>query len=138
MTDDDRKLLTEKLLGEEWHEWFDDGGKHFSEWRSYTCGICGKNVESPVEPANRTFLTWQDVGDVKDKLVEKGMWREFENHAYSLGGYEGPAAMSDIIDGKYVVYYPSEFTVWLFRPVNEKGEAHFCQLAVDFLMEVDK
>ena len=114
MTDDDRKLLTEKLLGEEWHEWFDDGGKHFSEWRSYTCGICGKNVESPVEPASRTFLTWQDVGDVKKKLVAKGMWEDFEVFIMQK--------LDKVLVAK-----------WLFRPVNEKGEAHFCQLVVDFL-----
>jgi hypothetical protein len=61
MTQDDCKLITEKLLGEKWrtieNSWGDD----------YPC-------------ANRTFTTPQDFFACFEKLVERGEWREFEEY----------------------------------------------------------
>ena len=135
MTDDDRKLLTKKLLGEKWH--------HITDccvvgvWKHWWRCDCGeerfRNYEHALEHVdNRTFLTWQDVGDVKKKLVAKGMWEDFEGYAYMAYERELNINFADL------THHPSEFTSWLFRPVNEKGEAHFCQLVADFLKEEDK
>lgn len=127
MTDDDRKLLTE-LLGEKFV-----ANKHSLENRkddgSWLCS-CGRTFgaihglrchQGLHNGKNRTFLTWQDVGDVKKKLVEKGMWDDFE--AYALKVKNTPyVSMRSLCD-------------WLFSPINEKGEAHFAQLVADWLKE---
>jgi hypothetical protein len=67
MNEDDKKLLTE-FLEECWHK-----------LDIYlVCVRCGRTPCFPEEwKAHRTFTTWQDLGDLKEKLVEKGMWKEF-------------------------------------------------------------
>jgi hypothetical protein len=79
MKDDDKKFLTE-WMGEEWFP---------------------KLIYS-----NRTFTTWQDLGDLKDKLVEEGLWRKFEKFAVmAFYAPRGP----DTLEG---------FTDWLFNPIR--------------------
>ena len=119
MTDDDRKLLTE-FLGETWHEPTALSMKYPDFKNSCVCG-----AEGWPEPCkNRTFTSPTDVFEVKDKIVEMGLWREFENAAYHtwLVG-EQPAPF-----GEGVASYIS----WIFRTVNEQGEPHFCQLVADW------
>jgi hypothetical protein len=98
LTEDDRKLLT-KFLGECWHDplWHD--------MRSAICTTWGLNG---IFDLHRSFSPgdWQDLGDLKNKLVEKGMWREFRTFAqeawceerqkhYMFPLYSGGLAMSD-------------------------------------------
>jgi hypothetical protein len=63
LTDEDRKRLT-LYLGECWHEWKGPN--------SNFCSKCDKYAER-----NRTFTTYEDLGKLKDKLVENGEWGEF-------------------------------------------------------------
>jgi hypothetical protein len=59
MTKDDCKLITEKLLGEEWNEM---AGKYY-------------------KMSNRTFTDPQDFFACFEKLVEMGKWIGFEDFA---------------------------------------------------------
>lgn len=70
MTDDDRKLLT-KYLGECWHEY---------NGTSWVCQNCFK-AHTPKD-VNRTFDNWPDFGALKDKIVERGEWKEFWAFCY--------------------------------------------------------
>lgn len=99
MIGDQRKMLTEKLLRECLIPCFvNPCRKHHTE---------------------RTFLTWQDLGDCKDKLVEKGLWKKFYWFAV------GKAQEFKILDSP-------DTDKWLFRPTVD-GEAHFCRLVAEFL-----
>jgi len=57
LTENDRKRLTEYL-----------GKEFYNEPRP-------KHALTIIP--NRTFTTWQDFGDLKDRLEEKGEWKEF-------------------------------------------------------------
>ena len=115
-----------EMLGEYWH------GITLNDlnFRDGHLCACGERVHGTIGPThrNRTFLTPADVFAVKDAIVKMGKWtgtggfmtfasNEFHNkhfhHAISFGTFED----------------------WLFRTVNEKGEPHFCQLAVDWRKE---
>lgn len=69
MEDDKRKLLT-LYLGECWHI----KGVKVNE-QTYACANCARYFNR--KSAHRTFTTWQDLGDLKNKLVEKGDWERF-------------------------------------------------------------
>jgi hypothetical protein len=69
MTQDDCKLITEKLLGECWHENLPTG------YSSKTCFKCGKHH------GNRDFQDPQDFFACFDKLVELGELYNFLSHA---------------------------------------------------------
>jgi hypothetical protein len=104
MTDEQRKRLT-KYLGEKWYE----------------CNIPPCTHEKNC-CYNRTFDTWQDLGAVKEKLVEKGGWRDFINYAYGEFIRDNPNCHS--------MY---GFDDWLFRPIDESGKPHFCRLVAEWL-----
>ena len=91
MTESDKKLLTE-FLGEG------------ADWNSY-------------KYERRTFDTWQDLGDLKEKLVELGRWDEFENYIWGKYYFE-PSAI-----------YKETWLNWLLNP------ARFCQLVADWRKE---
>ena len=101
MTDEDKKLLTE-FLDECWHEFINDG----------RCDICGAVMGNP-----RTFDTWQDLGDLKEKLVEKGK-------------YEGEYGLARFAHDKWYTQFHTIFKSydgWLLSP------AVFIPLVVEFL-----
>lgn len=130
MNDADRKLLTEKLLRECWHEIIHEQDRY---WHWY-CKICKKDFPNP-EFRNawkqRTFTTPADVFAVKDALVNKGLWGDFNDYCMDICPYTKIQDLTRLYgSGKEIV---AKFNNWLFRPVNEKGKAHFCQLAADFL-----
>ncbi len=105
MTDTQRKMLTE-WLGERW----------------LTNQECIDSYAS-----NRCFDTWQDVGDCKDKLVEKGLWDDFLNwicrKVVGIGYYSDSKSPLLTVFG----------VTWLFRPTDESGQPHFCRLVAEFL-----
>jgi hypothetical protein len=80
MTDDDRrKILTEEVLGECWHE----GTKKIGVLGALYCEKCGEAFH-PLY-AHRTFFNsddWDDLGAVRNKLVEVGKWEKFERYCY--------------------------------------------------------
>jgi hypothetical protein len=124
MEENDRKLLTE-FLGECWHE---NPGKPISTYAAdvFTCVKCGEYFNRLN--SGRTFTTWQDMGDVKEKLVE-GEWAKFWHYAEEK-------FMEEPIDEEELIYretedsFVTDFANWLIQPTR------FCQLAVDFLKGV--
>ena len=110
MNDDDRKLLTE-YMGECWHEEQDIG---------YCEGKNGGKCRI-IRNENRTFGTWQDFGDLKDKLVEKGEWQACENALYVIYEKTEGIRCSDLM------LNPAAFTNWLIN------KDRFPQLVADWL-----
>lgn len=112
LTDDQRRMLTEKLLGECWHK----TSSASTEW----CIKCKSWIEGP----GRTFLTWQDLGDCKEALVKKGLWRKFLDYCDKQH------------QPKERDFFPLyDFVDWLFCLTDEGGEAHFCRLVAEFMEE---
>jgi hypothetical protein len=125
MTESDKKLLTE-FLEECRHE--SDGLSYDSKnlTQPWICKYC--KVPFGVRDW-RTFTTWGDLGACKDALVEKGLWRKFI--AYALNEW-----LDSISTNQSRLYWDeARFTEWLFRPVDENGEPHFCRLVADWLKE---
>ncbi len=127
MTKDQEKILTEKLLKRCWHE----VKRPKSEPTVFhkRCVKCKKTIYiirgKPID-RDRTFLTWQDLGDCKEAFVREGLWEDFVDFAW--------ADPSDRFNEKYPHgLYDAMFMAWLFRPTDEKGEAHFCRLVAVFL-----
>jgi hypothetical protein len=78
LTDDDRKLLTEKVLGECWHERGTKGRFNpYTKTETWECGKCGNKGTD-----NRSFATLQDRHDLAEALMEKRLWGDFESSAY--------------------------------------------------------
>ncbi len=120
MTNDQKKMLTE-WLGECWHE---VASQYMTQGNGWLCKHCRKTFT-----VNRTFTTWQDVGDYKNMLVADGLWAEFI--LYVAKKYNDLNKGREIdLSGSYVVI---EFTSWLFRSVDESGNPHFCRLVAGFL-----
>jgi len=123
MTEDDKKLLTEKLLGECWHEFKSSAYFSFPD----RCLTCGKLITSL---SRRTFTTWTDLGDVKDKLVVTGEWEEFLTFSAELtAGY-----FTNRQDNGGM-FYGDKMIAWLFRPTDDQGRPHFCKLVCEYLKE---
>jgi len=122
MNDADRKLLTEEVLGECWHE--KSGTSYFVPHilgfpdveDSFLCSMCGQKFR---ESEYRTFSTWQDLGDLKDKLVEKGMWNDFSAFAWDKWTDQCEGGRCPVED----------YANWLLNP------ARFCQLVADWWKE---
>ena len=82
MNDEDKKLLTE-FLGECWHEYTFEKQPE-DECGEFSCWVCRCGHRTQFwqrQRQNRTFTTWQDMGDLKEKLVGKGMWTNFYPYA---------------------------------------------------------
>jgi hypothetical protein len=126
MNDDQRKRLITLYIGECWHDgyWYCGYcGEETSPARvTYTekCDTCGQYV---AWVNNRTFATWDDLGAVKEKLVEKGDWRDFINYAHGEFIRDNPNCHS--------MY---GFDDWLFRPIDENGKPHFCRIVAEWLV----
>ena len=71
-----------------------------------------------ADNSRRTFDTWQDLGDLKEKLVEMGEYERFSFYAQRrLDSIPGPSGNR------------RRFDDWLLNP------AKFCILVVDYLKE---
>lgn len=75
MTDNDRRLLTEEILGECWHELARN--PHGNPRYIGICSKCKQDLTEVFGDGNRTFTRWQDTGDLKRRIVEMGEWRDF-------------------------------------------------------------
>lgn len=81
LSDEQKKMLTEEVLGVCWHKtavwtsWIPEGRKARVE--GWLCPKCNDYWESP-----RPFTSWQDLGDLKDKIVEMGEWWDFEKYCF--------------------------------------------------------
>jgi len=121
MTKDDKMLLT-GFLEEKLHivtlaSGTETGLGSCGFWHKCSCDP-GRLFEPSIVEAhrknNRTFITWQDLGDLKEKLAEKGMWEEFEDFT-----------CAEFRNGKGK--RPYRFPDWLLNP------SVFIPLAVEFL-----
>ena len=120
MKDEDRKLLTEKLLGECFNS-------NVDFWRTTPlCSECGRFH------GNRTFTTPDDMMAVFRKLMKKGDFASFMVFVY--WDSEGDCDEEDMEHQKAhpeSVFYESQFVGWLFS-----DPARFCELALRFGKEV--
>ena len=116
MTEENRKLLTE-FLGKKWHEQLICLDPENDLWRECSCGLrYWYTAHHNNEYSNHTFTTWQDLGDLKNKLVEFKKWDSFEFYAaYTIWAKDKETSLG--------------FTEWLLSPER------FCQLVADFLKE---
>lgn len=92
-------------------------GKDAGNWHD-KCTI--SVAEAPQN--NRTFTTWQDLGDLKNKIVDMGKWTNFLHFAkreYKLEvhGYKSPIVHTDW------------FINWLLDPIR------FCELVAEWWKE---
>lgn len=114
LTEEQRKLLTE-WLGESYHSYvfsreFAMGFPH--DVSKCSCGLTGYSVREICTKANRTFTTWQDLGDLKEKLVEKGLDMEFGSYSYDVYFHD--------------INYSGEDWAWYLDPIR------FCHLVAEF------
>ena len=110
MEENDKKLLTE-FLGECWYEWLPDINA------TLKCRLCGKWIyeNNAFEGCNlRTFKSWQDLGDLKEKLIDKGGWADF----YRWAILKTPKETEHYV-----------FSAWLLNP------GRFCQLVAIFISD---
>jgi hypothetical protein len=106
MTQDDCKLITEKLLGEKWYE----------PKREF-CKFCGEYHVYVPPRQNRTFQDPQDFFACFEKLVELGRWNLFMH--YAMLKY----------DGEYIEYRQM---AWLLSR-TESGHYRLCVLCAEWL-----
>lgn len=114
LSDDQKKRLT-MLLGECWHGPFVTNYGH--DCVDQICKKCWSAPEELKYPKNRTFTTWQDLGDLKERLEEKGMWEKFYNYCAALHQDENTSDKRSVV----------RFTVWLLNP------ATFIPMVAEFL-----
>ena len=74
LTEDDKKRLTE-FLGECLHE------PYWHDMRGTICYKCDHSLNG-ISDMYRQFTTWEDLGALKEKLVETGKWNDFDEWAY--------------------------------------------------------
>ncbi len=130
LTEQDKKRLTE-YLGGCWHKV--KRPKHEPTVFSKPCVKCRRTItiirDKPIDGTGygdsyRTFITWQDLGDLKDKLVEKGEWGKFHIFAADIFWLEPILEpIKEINDDTY----DSDFDNWLFN------SPRFCWLMNEWL-----
>ena len=126
MNDETRKLLTE-YLGECQHE--KSGTSYFVPHipgfrdveDSFLCSMCGQKFR---ESEYRTFASWQDLGDLKNKLVEKGEWIKFREFTWVVW-YDSEPDKYTALD---CYESPSNFENWFINATR------FCELVGEFIM----
>ena len=73
LSEDERRLLT-KVLGECWNPMYIEGVTYCP-----ACPVCRSAGHN-----NRKFDTHQDAGELAVRLVELGLWNQFDDFAYEL------------------------------------------------------
>jgi hypothetical protein len=127
MNESDCKLITEKLLGECWHEWVKVEPPDFAgNYNDIECLVCRTKLWRQIEtaPKHRTFQDPQDFFSCFDKLVELGKWQGFE----------------DWVSAKWVkIAFPSphRFFQW-FLSHTESGHYRLCVLCAEWLRKENK
>lgn len=110
ITDEQKKLLTEEVLGECWH----DGTSILMA--GYHCKKCDK-----IFSCNRTFDNRNDLMDLYEAIYRDGKFAEFEN---SLIDYWDK-------DFKYPNIIGIVTTAWLFC-LDGKGYEEHCKIVAEF------
>lgn len=82
----------------------------------------------------RSFDTPQDVFDLKDRLVEDGLWNKFYNFSHEFWLHNRDCRYDKDDKGDFVKFIGrSSFINWIFRTTDEHGEPHFARLCCEFL-----
>lgn len=92
---EDRNKLFAELAGIHWHEWSDDGGRHYSEWRSYSCD-CGATTESPTEPKGGPDFT--DAREVLKVMRKRDDYAQFLLEKIFKYGWSGKMVCDLLLD----------------------------------------
>ena len=124
LSEESKKRLT-RFLVEDWHE--KEGNNCFCGYEPFPpCSFSETDGElqhhiSLAKRNDRSFSPddWQSLGDLKNKLVEKGMWDKFSFRCEGI--WER--------DNHYVDFDDIAFTLWLINP------AIFIPLVDEFLKE---
>jgi hypothetical protein len=124
LTEHEKQLLTEKLLGEKIHKPIENTLPiELVKFGSDVMCNCGKRFpqfmyNAHLKERNRTFTAWQDYGDCITKLIEKGWWDEF------IVSTCLPFIRSD----RYRRFHlPEDFSQWLINPDRLKDMAAFVE-----------
>lgn len=130
MIEDDRRLLTEEVLGEKWHKFILSPKMTIPTPSSFrpsqcSCGNTGYSVIEICSKANRTFTTWQDTGDLKERIVEMGEWRDFA--LFAAGEWDKTLTLNPTEN-----FIVEVFTDWLMDPIR------FPELVVGWVRERGK
>ena len=110
LPESDRRLLTE-FLGECWHDdpifrEYIPGVEHI-QFVELECSKCHGHYLK-----NRTFTTWQDTGDLKERIVEMGEWDEFIDFTLEEHGSLGPVFSNE------AKFYKADYINWLMDPIR--------------------
>ena len=121
LPESDRRLLTE-FLGECWHDdpifrEYIPGVEHI-QFVELECSKCHGHYLK-----NRTFTTWQDTGDLKERIVEMGEWDEFIDFTLEEHGSLGPVFSNE------AKFYKADYIDWLMNPER------FCELVAKWWKE---
>jgi len=119
MTDDYKKMLTEEVLGKCWHAW---GKVHYGNNDFIDVCVTCRQVADESH-TNRTFATWKDLGDLKEKIVEMGEWDEFIDFTLEEHGSLGPVFSNE------AKFYKADYIDWLMNPER------FCELVAKWWKE---
>jgi hypothetical protein len=131
MTQDDCKLITEKLLGECWHEgyWYCPYCKmEVSSQRVTYEEQCDTCLQYVTWEENRTFQDPQDFFACFEKLVELGEWKRFLERVILKG---------DTYDLLGIIHYNADAIRYL-NSRTESGHYRLCQLTANYLKEKEK
>ena len=113
LTHNEKKRITEKLLGECYHE-IEDKGPYAS-----TCSKCsltfGAIHTSDWDPAgfNRSFNTPKDAHDILVKLVDDWKWKSFADKYF----------LHHSIDIIKILYIPEKFCWFISEWLKEEYDA---------------
>ena len=119
-----QEFLTEKVLKECWHEWVHITPEGRDEYYDYNiCKKCKEMWSGLNYKNNRTFTTWQDMGDLKKKIVEMGEWDEFIDFTLEEHGSLGPVFSNE------AKFYKADYIDWLMNPER------FCELVAKWWKE---
>ncbi len=110
LPESDRRLLTE-FLGECWHDdpifrEYIPGVEHI-QFVELECSKCHGHYLK-----NRTFTTWQDTGDLKERIVEMGEWDEFIDFTLEEHGSLGPVFSNE------AKFYKADYIDWLMDEIR--------------------
>ena len=107
-----QEFLTEKVLKECWHEWVHITPEGRDEYYDYNiCKKCKEMWSGLNYKNNRTFTTWQDTGDLKERIVEMGEWRDFA--LFAAGEWDKTLTLNPTAN-----FIVEVFTDWLMDEIR--------------------
>lgn len=126
LSEEQRKLLTE-FLGYRYHQYSSDVDSMYigMMYVKCSCGFKGRLTEWEVmcSPKNRTFTTYQDLGDLFTELQKRGRWEEFYLYSFNKSPF---------------CYIHAEFAAWIFNPDRIGLIAEFVEGETEWIGKLKK